>query len=472
MPVCASKGVDALPNQVRQWFDRLDQQRLSAWLGSRGIDEPGVPMPSLPFWSEPETQLDVIWKLGAQPAAEPLPKVPYGVWHYREGDTLNEVLEGRPVTTAVLVASQGQSTRLLGTAEARVHSSSPMITAFQRGEAGARLMLDALERLLHWAWSPQTFWERHEIWVESRTTAPLSNLGMLAQLVTRWLPRVLAARLTKASARAQWTVGLAPLPADAKPGAMRHDQISWLTPPEDSFVADPFLWQHEGQWYVFAEVLPFASGRGHIAVCTWSEDRGFGPLERVLSEETHLSYPFLFEHEGRLYLMPERYNGGELLAYECVEFPHRWQRARSVKAGLRCADATLLQHEGRWWLFYTAVQGGASEDNLYACYADTPFGPWHPHPQHPLRSGLRGSRMAGAFITRPDGSVLRPGQEASACYGGATVLFEVEILTPHEYREREVAIIDPAAFPHPWNERCHTWNERAGIVAFDACRSL
>lgn len=456
---------------VRQWFDRLDQRRLTSWLATRGINESPASLPELPCWTATDAAADVIWYLGTPACDTPLPHVPFGVWHYREHDAIHDVFAGKPVTEAVLLASLGHTTHVLGKAEARVHSSSSAITAFQRDEAGARLMLDALERLMHQAWSPATFGEQHvSATAKDRSCAP-SSVGMLGLMLSRWLPRVLAAR-RKSSTRAQWTVGIAPLASEREPGQIRLDQISWLTPPPDSFVADPFLWRHEGQWHVFAEVMPFASGKGHLAVCTWDAVHGFGPLKTVLCEDTHLSYPFLFEHEGRLYLMPERYNGGELCAYECVEFPHRWERARPVKAGLRCADATMLQHEGRWWLFYTAVHGGASEDSLYACFADTPFGPWQPHPLNPLRSGLRGSRMAGGFITKSDGRLLRPAQEASACYGGATILFEVEMLTPHDYREREVAFIDPAVFPPPWNERCHTWNEREGMAVFDACRSL
>lgn len=470
IPCCTRELAKESPNWVRRWFDRFDQRRLRGWRQSRGVEESSLPVPDLPYGSEQEEPPDVIWHLGAWAEATPLPSVPYGVWHYVESDVANDVFDHKQVTTALLVASRDKASHLLGTAETRVHSTSPAITAFQRDEAGARLVLDAVERLIHHAWSPELFWKIHEPWHATEQVTESSNIRMLVTLFTRWMPRMLAARW-KASVRAQWTVGLAPL-NEGGPGTMQIDRATWLMPPDDSFVADPFLWQHEGQWYVFAEVLPFASGKGHIAVCTWSEGEGFGALKTVLCEETHLSYPFLFEHEGRLYLMPEHYNGGELLAYECVEFPHRWQPARAVKAGLRCADATLLQHEGRWWLFYTAVHGGASEDSLYACFADTPFGPWQAHPQHPLRSGLRGSRMAGAFIRRSDATLLRPGQEASACYGGATILFEVEALTPHDYREREVAVIDPSAFPKPWNERCHTWNERDGMVVFDACRSL
>lgn len=453
---------------VQRWFDRFDRRRLRSWLETRGIEQLPPLVIDLPAW--PGVEPDIIWHLGELDSGF-FEAPPLGVWHYRPQDAMREVFEGESISTTRLMARLADGDHLLGTAEARVHSSSPAITAFQRDEAGARLMMDALERLLGGQWSATALAQRHPLMQEARGSRLASNITLGCWLLSRWIPRVLAAKRAP-RALDQWTVGLVQREPDAAPGEIRLDQIAWLTPPSDAFVADPFLWQHEGQWYVFAEVMPFATGKGHLAVFTWSASEGFGPLETVLCEETHLSYPFLFEHEGRLYLIPERYNGGELCAYECVEFPHHWRLARVVKAGLRCADATLLRHEGRWWLFYTAVHGGASEDSLYACYGDTPFGPWTAHPLNPLRSGLRGSRMAGGFIGLKDGRLLRPGQDASARYGGATILHEVDMLTPDHYQEHECAVIDPTRFSPPWNERCHTWNEHAGLIALDACRTL
>lgn len=66
-------------------------------------------------------------------------------------------------------------------------------------------------------------------------------------------------------------------------------------------MADPFLLQRGGQLYLFYETKDAGSGRGQIGVAA-SGDGGatFRHLAVVLSAPWHLSYPFVFEHEGEV----------------------------------------------------------------------------------------------------------------------------------------------------------------------------
>lgn len=66
-------------------------------------------------------------------------------------------------------------------------------------------------------------------------------------------------------------------------------------------MADPFLLQRDGQLYLFYETKGAASGRGQIGVAV-SGDGGvtFRHLAVVLDAPWHLSYPFVFEHEGQV----------------------------------------------------------------------------------------------------------------------------------------------------------------------------
>lgn len=67
-------------------------------------------------------------------------------------------------------------------------------------------------------------------------------------------------------------------------------------------VADPFLWQRKDDGlYMFYETKSTARGRGEIGVAR-STDGGvsFKHLGTALSERWHLSYPFVFEHQGQV----------------------------------------------------------------------------------------------------------------------------------------------------------------------------
>ncbi len=458
---------------VRQLFDHVDQRRLASWLAGRGVPNFAAPMPELPMARWQVMQPDAVLMIGDVRIDEALHSAArFGVWQHLADEPLYDVVTSQSISRVNLTAFIHARPEgiVIGAAEARVHATSAAITAYQREESSVRLLRDAVHRIFSNAWTHEQFIDANPVVSRRPAAFEPGNLALLSTILGQLVPRWWNGR-REGAMHAQWTIAITPRSAeDAASGRLDFSNIHWLVPPLSSFVADPFLWRHGDEWVVFAEVLPFAIGRGHIAACKWRPDTGFSSLEPVLAEDCHLSYPFLFEYEGELFLMPERQEGGELTAYSCEEFPLRWRPQRPIMAGLRCVDATLVQHDGRWWLFYTSVHGGASEDNLYACHAPTPFGPWEPHPMNPVRSGLRGARMAGSFIRQSDGRLIRPGQDSSANYGGAVILFEVQSLTMCHFEEREIDRIDPSQFPAPWNQRCHTWNEARGMLVFDALR--
>lgn len=66
-------------------------------------------------------------------------------------------------------------------------------------------------------------------------------------------------------------------------------------------VADPFLLQRDGKLFMFYETKSAEQQKGQIGVAA-SEDggRSFRHLAVVLDLPWHLSYPFVFEHEGQV----------------------------------------------------------------------------------------------------------------------------------------------------------------------------
>ena len=74
-----------------------------------------------------------------------------------------------------------------------------------------------------------------------------------------------------------------------------------FAPPLLPAVADPFLLQREGKLYMFYETKSAEQQKGQIGVAA-SEDggRSFRHLAVVLDLPWHLSYPFVFEHEGQV----------------------------------------------------------------------------------------------------------------------------------------------------------------------------
>lgn len=243
-----------------------------------------------------------------------------------------------------------------------------------------------------------------------------------------------------------------------------------LIPPCDRFWADPFPWFHDGRNFVFVEELPFSTGKGHISVIEFD---GGGRVERhlpVLTLPWHLSYPYLFDWDGELWMLPEAGHSGRLTLYRCKAFPDRWEEAAVLLEGVRTVDPTLIAHDGRWWLFVNIAPVGARiDDDLHLYFADSPLGPFQPHPKNPVRTNPVGARPAGTPFWR-DGVLYRPAQDCGVVYGLRTVVNRVTVMTTEAYAEVPFAAIEPGWKPGVL--RTHTLSVRGDWRAVDALRCV
>jgi len=240
-----------------------------------------------------------------------------------------------------------------------------------------------------------------------------------------------------------------------------------LMPPKDRFWADPFALEKNGRYFVFFEDLPFAAGKAHIAVTEVRRDGSWSPPVPVLQRDYHLSYPFLLEHEGQLYMIPETGQNGTVELYRCVDFPLRWKLEKTLLQGVRLVDATLHRGADRWWMFANGAAGASRgfDDELHLFHADSLFGEWHAHPRNPVKSDVRCARPAGNLYWR-DGKLYRPAQICVPRYGAGLSINRVLRLTPHSYAERQVERVLPDAAQGLLG--LHTINRAGDLTVADA----
>jgi hypothetical protein len=183
----------------------------------------------------------------------------------------------------------------------------------------------------------------------------------------------------------------------------------------------------------------------------------FGTPEVVLERDCHLSYPFLFQWDGAWHMVPESGDGRTVDIYRSDAFPRGWRRIASMLSGVDARDATLLEWNGRWWMFVTlCMPGGPRADELSLFYADSPLGPWTPHPRNPIVSDVTRARSAGAIYRDDDGALIRPAQDGSRGYGYAVTLYRIDVLDERQYRESPIGTLRPT-----WHRRLrgtHTIN--------------
>mgnify|MGYP000854517304 FL=1 len=114
-------------------------------------------------------------------------------------------------------------------------------------------------------------------------------------------------------------------------------------------------------------------------------------------------------------------------------------------SGLRAVDSTLIEHDGRWWLFANVAddENNATWDSLHLFYADSPLSEaWTPHPLNPIVADVRTARPAGRIFRR-GGQLIRPAQDSSRRYGGALHLQRIDKLSATEYAETTMETLDP-----------------------------
>ena len=74
--------------------------------------------------------------------------------------------------------------------------------------------------------------------------------------------------------------------------------------PRGRFLADPFVFKKDGIDYIFVEDFFYSDRKGRISVIKISNGK-YQFLGIVLEEEFHLSFPFIFESQESIFMIPE-----------------------------------------------------------------------------------------------------------------------------------------------------------------------
>ncbi|KAL2249344.1 glycosyltransferase family protein 64 protein C5 [Sesamum indicum] len=223
-----------------------------------------------------------------------------------------------------------------------------------------------------------------------------------------------------------------------------------------NFVADPFLYAQGEILYLFYETKNSITMQGDIGVAR-SIDKGatWKQLGIALDEDWHLSYPYVFEYNGNIYMMPEGSANGDLRLYRAIDFPLKWTLHKVImKKPL--VDSFMIPREGKFWLFGSDHTGIGTKKNgqLEIWHSSSPLGPWKPHKKNPIYNTDKsmGARNGGRpFVYK--GNLYRIGQDCGQTYGHRIRVFRVEVLNTEEFKEVEVPFPskEPAKGRNAWN---------------------
>jgi hypothetical protein len=241
-----------------------------------------------------------------------------------------------------------------------------------------------------------------------------------------------------------------------------------IIPPKDRFWADPHVIYRDNKYYIFIEEYFYSTQKGHISLITMDENGVYSEPEIILDTPYHLSYPFVFEHENDLYMIPESIENKTIELYKCVEFPNKWEFQLNLMEDIVALDTTIVFHNNKYWLFANLIEndGASSWDELFLFYADDLFSnDWKPHPQNPIVSDCKSARPAGKIFYE-NGSLYRPSQNCSHRYGYGFNICEITELNENNYAEEIVSRVKPN-----WDKQIvgtHTFNRVNSLHIIDA----
>ncbi len=192
------------------------------------------------------------------------------------------------------------------------------------------------------------------------------------------------------------------------------------------WAADPFLFENNGETFIFCELYDFVLRRGVIGYSKWEKDR-FTKWKPILVEPFHMSYPLIFRHKDSIYMLPETYQSGELRLYRATEFPEKWEYCKTLEKDCSLVDTTIAKHvAGNGYIGYTL---STTDRTVWKLMLDDDLN---------LIEFVRiadvqeqTQRNGGNMITG-DGKLVRPCQDCKEAYGQNLIF---RIMDPHTLEE-------------------------------------
>ena len=203
--------------------------------------------------------------------------------------------------------------------------------------------------------------------------------------------------------------------------------------------ADPFLFVNGNTLYLFYE-SERSGDYGEIRMMKTSDLKNWSSPVTVLREMFHLSFPFVFEFRGSIYMIPESQEDDSIRLYKGNEDLTRFalervlmKKARTEDVSFNFCDSHLLLKDGVFYLFTSVSYQWTYHLELYYT-DDILMHDFVKHPQSPVYVGNDFGRCGGSIIHLDD-NYYRVSQNCSESYGGNVSIHRILALNQNIYHE-------------------------------------
>ena len=229
------------------------------------------------------------------------------------------------------------------------------------------------------------------------------------------------------------------------------------------WVADPFLYKYKGEWYLFAELFYYKKNKGVIGYSKFSNGK-FEPWEIALEEPWHLSFPYIVEYNGKIYMCPEGYERGNYYAYESGDFPKVWKKVGNImEDGSLYVDCHFSCIKEMVYFFAYKMNPENHQAGILSLYylRDKTF-------YELQKIDTRYPRAGGAIFQSGD-KLIRTAQDCEGDYGKGLVFFEIT-LRENLYQEKLIEKIYADMIEIDSEKKfcgIHTYNVCEGMQVID-----
>lgn len=235
------------------------------------------------------------------------------------------------------------------------------------------------------------------------------------------------------------------------------DEFKVIETPDGMWIADPFVYEVDGEVYIFVEVFEDKKKIASIGYYKFENDI---PVYKglIIEEKYHMSYPCIFEYLGEYYIIPESSANESISLYKAEVFPNKWTKEKDLLLGERFVDSTVVKTENG----YNVISYKVASNGWKLVQFDLDM--------KNISMEKKSYKSYSENIARPAGYIFdqckRPAQDCRNKYGENLIIYQIDSWYPYSEHFTEVVSASKIVKNMQY-DRIHTYTNSCNYEVVD-----
>ena len=217
---------------------------------------------------------------------------------------------------------------------------------------------------------------------------------------------------------------------------------------KNRYFADPFVISRDEKKYIFVEDFSLLKNKGSISVIEIDKNENQKIYEKIIDEDFHTSFPFIFNYRNNYYMIPETSTTNSIRLYKCTHFPDKWNFCYDLISNINCADTIIIEREGYFYLLTSTSYYDDFSSKLEIFFSESPISKtWKQHQSNPIFFDIKNGRNGGIIFQ--NNNVYRVTQNFGINrfkdnqYGREISINNIKTLSIEKYEQGHITTIKP-----------------------------